>query len=138
VRVTAHTNVLLRATVADDLDQARRAQALLGEAELVAMPLAALCEFVWVARRVYRRPSHEIGEVIRTWLDSPTVRLDRAAVEAGLAMLNAGGDFADGVIAFTGRQLGGAVFSSFDRRAVDLIRASGGEAQLLAVASDAD
>jgi predicted nucleic-acid-binding protein len=137
MRVTADTNVLLRATVADEPDQTRSAQALLGEAELVAMPLQALCEFVWVARRAYRRPSHEIGAVIRTWLDSPTVRLDRAAVEAGLAMLDAGGDFADGVIAFAGRQMGGAVFTSFDRRAVELVRASGGEAHLLAAANDA-
>jgi hypothetical protein len=45
--VTADTNVLLRATLADDPDQTRRAQALLGKAELVAMPLVALCEFVW-------------------------------------------------------------------------------------------
>lgn len=131
MRVTADTNVLLRATIADDPDQARRAVELLGMAELIAMPLVALCEFVWVSRSAYRRPSREIADVIRTWLISPTVRLDRAAVEAGLAVLDAGGDFADGVIAFAGRQLGGAVFASFDRRAVELVAAAGGEARLL-------
>lgn len=131
MRVTADTNVLLRATIADDPDQARRAVELLGMAELIAMPLVALCEFVWVSRSAYRRPSREIADVIRTWLISPTVRLDRAAVEAGLAVLDTGGDFADGVIAFAGRQLGGAVFASFDRRAVELVAAAGGEARLL-------
>jgi predicted nucleic acid-binding protein len=131
VRVTADSNVLLRATIADDPDQARRAVELLGAAELVAMPLVTLCEFVWVSRSAYRRPAREIADVIRTWLISPTVRLDRAAVEAGLAMLDAGGDFADGLIAFAGRQLGGAVFASFDRQAVELISAADGETHLL-------
>jgi predicted nucleic-acid-binding protein len=131
VRVTADTNVLLRATIGDDPDQACRAQEILGEAELVAIPLAALCEFVWVSRSAYRRSSREIGDVIRTWLGSPMVRLDRPAVDAGLAVLDAGGDFADGVIAFTGRQSGGTVFASFDRKAVALVAAAGGDTRLL-------
>lgn len=131
MRVTADTNVLLRATIADEPKQARAAHALLHEAELVVMPLVALCEFVWVATRVYRRSLREVGDVIRVWLASPTVQIDRAAAEAGLAMLDAGGDFADAVIAFTGRQLGGAVFASFDRKAVGLVAAAGGEARLL-------
>ena len=46
-------------------------------------------------------------------------------------MLEAGGDFADGVIAFDGRRLGGSVFTSFDRQAVELLAAMGAEAQLL-------
>jgi hypothetical protein len=46
-------------------------------------------------------------------------------------MLDAGGDFADGVIAFAGRQMGGAVFASLGRQAVELVKAAGGEAQLL-------
>lgn len=66
--------------------------------------------------------------MIRSLLDGATVQVDRPAVEAGLAVLEAGGDFADGVIAFDGRRLGGGVFVSFDRKAVELI---GGEARLL-------
>ena len=45
-------------------------------------------------------------------------------------MLAAGGDFADGVIAFDGRRLGGEVFASFDRKAVELIAVNGGGAEL--------
>jgi len=59
------------------------------------------------------------------------VRLDRPAVDAGIAVLEAGGDFADGVIAFEGRRLGGVVFTSFDRTAVELIAATGGATHLL-------
>ena len=59
-------------------------------------------------------------------VDSATVRVDRPLVDAGLAVLEAGGDFADGVIAFEGRRLGGTVFVSFDRTAIELIAATGG------------
>ncbi|HWB49379.1 MAG TPA: type II toxin-antitoxin system VapC family toxin [Stellaceae bacterium] len=131
MRITADTNVLVRATVVDEAEQSRRAMKLLAEADLVAMPLAALCEFVWVARRTYRRPAREVGDVIRVWLASPNVELDVSAVEAGLAVLDAGGDFADGVIAFAGRRLGGTVFASFDRKAVELVAAARGETLLL-------
>jgi len=57
--------------------------------------------------------------------------MDRAAVEAGLAMADAGGDFADGVIAFEGRALGGETFVSFDKKAVRLLRDIGAAARQL-------
>ncbi len=46
-------------------------------------------------------------------------------------MLNADGDFADGVIAFEGQWLGGEIFVSFDKKAVALLTASGHAAHLL-------
>jgi len=45
--------------------------------------------------------------------------------------LDAGGDFADGAIAYEGRWLGGDIFVSFDRKAVRLMEAQGDSAQLL-------
>lgn len=56
--------------------------------------------------------------------------VDRPAAEAGLSFLDAGGDFADGVIAHEGNWLGADTFVSFDRKAVKLIEASGGLARL--------
>jgi len=47
-------------------------------------------------------------------------------------MMAAGGDFADGVIAYEGRRLGDPVFVSFDRGAAELVAASGGDSLLLA------
>jgi hypothetical protein len=38
--------------------------------------------------------------------------VDRLVVDAGLAVFEAGGDFADGVIAFEGGRQGGSIFSS--------------------------
>jgi hypothetical protein len=58
--------------------------------------------------------------------------VNRPAVEAGLAILNAGGDFADGLIAFEGRWLGGETFVSFDKKAVSLLAQQGQPARLLA------
>lgn len=44
--------------------------------------------------------------------------------------LEAGGDFADGVIAHAGHWLGADTFVSFDKKAVKLIQAGGGLARL--------
>jgi predicted nucleic-acid-binding protein len=57
--------------------------------------------------------------------------VDRPAVEAGLAFLDHGGDFADGVIAHQGYELGGDVFVSFDKNAVGLVEEIGEAALLL-------
>jgi predicted nucleic-acid-binding protein len=129
--VTVDTNVLVRAAVLDDPPQAALAADLLRDAPIIAVALPALCEFAWVLGRGYRRTATEIRGFIRTLLASPSVRADRPAAEAGLATLAAGGDFADGVIAYEGCRLGGATFVSFDRRAVELVAASGGETHLL-------
>lgn len=53
MRVTADTNVLLRAYVADDEGQAAIAVDLLAKADIVAVSLKALCEFAWVLARQY-------------------------------------------------------------------------------------
>jgi predicted nucleic-acid-binding protein len=98
--------------------------------------LPALCEFVWVLGRGYKWAAQEVLGFIEILLNSPSVRVDRAATEAGLATLAAGGDFADGVIAFDGRRLGGAVFASFDRQAVELVTSAGGDTHLLAASAD--
>ena len=131
MRITPDTNLLVRVAVNDDHHQASEARRVLHAAEVVVLTLPALCEFVWVLRWGYRRRAEEIVAAIRILLAASTVLVDRPAAEAGLAMLAAGGDFADGVIAFDGHRLGGPVFVSFDRRAVQGVAAAGGEAQFL-------
>jgi len=131
VKITADTNMLVRVAVADDPGQSALAIATMREADLIAITLPSLCEFVWVLARLYKRETADIATAIRRLITSATVVADRPAVDAGLAVLEAGGDFADGVIAFEGRRLGGAVFTSFDVAAVKLILADGGEARLL-------
>lgn len=48
----------------------------------------------------------------------------------GIAVLEAGGDFADGVIAYEGSRLGGQTFVSFDRKASKLLQSAGVSARL--------
>jgi predicted nucleic-acid-binding protein len=48
-----------------------------------------------------------------------------------LALLEAGGDFADGVIAYESRWLGGEIFLSFDQKAAALLAAQGQTVRLL-------
>ena len=131
MKVTVDTNVLVRAAVGDDPEQSRRASELLSAAELVAVALPSLCEFVWVLLRVYRFEPADAATAIRALIDCANVRTDRPAVEAGLALLEAGGDFADGVIAYEGRWLGADSFVSFDKQAVALLAAQGHSARLL-------
>jgi len=131
VNVTADTNVLVRAIVADNPAQAQSAQASLRDAKLVAIPSPVLCELVWVLMRGYNVGRDDVAKVIRQLLASSNVAVNQPAVKAGLAMLEAGGDFADGVIAYQGRWLGGETFVSFDKKATVLVAAQGGVAQLL-------
>lgn len=132
MKITADTNLLVRAATGDDAAQAAVAAAILRQAELIAVPLAVLCEFVWVLARGYRIPQPAIALAVRRLIESGNVVAERAAAEAGLALLESGGDFADGVIAFEGRRLGGELFTSFDADAVKRVVAAGGRAQLLA------
>lgn len=79
--------------------------------------------------RGYRLPSVEIARAIWGLAAADNVVTDGPALEAGLEFLEAGGDFADGVIFHEGRSLGGDTFVSFDRKAVGLIEARGGGAR---------
>ena len=131
MKVAVDTNVLVRAVVRDDPAQARVATKVLTDAELIAIALPCLCEFVWVLRRVYGFQSADAAIAIRALLAAANVEMNRPAVEAGLSVLEAGGDFADGVIAYEGNWLGGETFVSFDKQAVALLTAQGQRARLL-------
>lgn len=132
MKITADTNVLVRALTEDHEQQSKAAQAALKKADVVALAIPALCELVWVLSQGYKIPSSEIAEAIRRLIDGANVVVNRPAAEAGLALLDAGGDFADGVIAYEGNWLGADSFVSFDKRAVKLMEARGGTARLLA------
>jgi len=98
---------------------------------LVAVPVPVFCEFVWVLRRGYKVSTPEISAAVRRLIKSANVVLNRPAIEAGLSVLDAGGDFADGVIAYEGDWLGAEEFVSFDSKAVSILRSQGGRARLL-------
>jgi predicted nucleic-acid-binding protein len=131
MKVAVDTNILVRAAVRDDARQTASAIKLMRDADMVAIAVQSLCEFVWVLRRVYRFGSDEMAMAIRILLAAENVETNRQAVEAGLTMLDAGGDFADGVIAYEGRWLGAETFVSFDKEAVERLKEQGVAAEVL-------
>ena len=132
MKITADTNLLVRVLVGDDVRQAEAARKALTHADLIALTLPALCEVVWVLRRGYKYPINEIASAISTLLATAKVAVDRPAAEAGLQALEAGGDFADGVIAFEGHRLGADVFVTFDQKAANQLEQQGRKTLLLA------
>lgn len=131
MKITADTNVLVRALVQDDPAQARLASRILREAKLIALPLTCLCELVWVLRRVYGFQKDEILFALQTILGVGNIAVNRAAADAGLATLRNGGDFADGILAWDGEWLGGESFVSFDKKAVAALKKQRSAARLL-------
>ncbi len=125
MKVAVDTNVLVRAVVRDDKLQAEAAARLLRSANLLAIAMSSLCELVWVLRRRYEFSAADVAAAIRALIEANNVEVNHAAVAAGLAMLDAGGDFADGVIAYEGRWLGAETFVSFDKEAVKMLREQG-------------
>lgn len=131
MKVTVDTNMLVRSVVRDDARQARVADGILRKADVIAVALPCLCEFVWVLRKIYGLKAVDIANAVRALLAAGNVTANRPAAEAGLTVLEAGGDFADGAIAHEGRWLGGESFVSFDKQAVALLAAQGQPATLL-------
>ena len=131
MKITADTNILVRAVTDDHEQQSKAAQTALKKAELVAISIPALCEFVWVLSQGYKIPSGSIAEAIRRLINGANAVANRPAAEAGLNLLDAGGDFADGAIAYEGNWLGANTFVSFDKKAVKLMEAQDQPARLL-------
>lgn len=130
MKITPDTNVLARVLVGDDAEQSKAAAVTLKKADVVAISISALCELAWVLSRGYKTSAENIAASIRHFINASNVVVNRPSAEAGLAFLDAGGDFADGVIAHEGYWLGAETFVSFDKKAVKLVEASGGTARL--------
>lgn len=125
MKLAVDTNVVLRYLLADDLKQAATARKVMQEAVLIAIALPVLCEVVWNLSRGYKLAGNEIADAITVLIEADNIEVDRGAVDAGLTMLCAGGDFADGVIAYEGLALGGEVFATFDKKAVAILKKHG-------------
>ena len=131
MNIIADTNVLLRFFVSEDAAQHRLAVEIMERALTVVVPNAALCEFAWVLRSRYGTSRKDVADAIVQLRQTSNIVMNNAAVDAGLSMLAAGGDFADGVIAYEGRWLGGETFVSFDKKAAATIAQQGHQTRLL-------
>ena len=117
MKIAPDTNVLVRAVMNDDAAQAAIARQWLLDAETIILTLPALCETAWVLKSYFGATDSEIALAIRTLTGAANIVVDTDAVAAGLALLEAGGDFADGVIAASGITMGADMFVTFDRAA---------------------
>jgi predicted nucleic-acid-binding protein len=131
VKVAPDTNVLVRLVVGDHPAQGAAARQTLATADLVVITVPTLCELAWVLRSVYRVPPADVARAISALVAPAKIATDKAAVRAGLAVLEAGGDFADGAIAALGRSGGADEFITFDRQAAKLLAQAGIAARLL-------
>jgi predicted nucleic-acid-binding protein len=131
MKISVDTNVLVRAVLNDDPAQSRAARKVLIEASLIAVPLPCLCELVWVLWQGAKLPKDDVATAVRSLMNAGNVVMNRPAAELGLAVLEAGGDFADGAIAYEGAWLGGETFVSFDQQGVTLLARQGEAARVL-------
>lgn len=131
MKIIADTNILVRAIVEDDAQQAIAAKKVLLEASVIVISPIALCELYWVLKKAYKIANQDIASVIQALSTACNVRTDLSSVKAGLRFINHGGDFADGVLWFLGTQYGGETFVSFDKKAVSILKAMNAEAHLL-------
>lgn len=113
--------MILRALVKDHAEQAEIAERELLQADTVIVTLPVFCELVWVLRSAYRFSAVEVAAMLRKLVETESIESDRPAVSLGIKSLEAGGDFADAVIAYEGRLRGAQEFVSFDREAVKIL-----------------
>ena len=63
MKITADTNVLVRALTEDHAEQSKAAQLALRKADVVALTIPTLCELVWVLQG-YKIRSSDIAETV--------------------------------------------------------------------------
>jgi predicted nucleic-acid-binding protein len=131
LKVIIDTNILVRMFTRDHPVESPRAEELLRTHEAV-ISNQTICEMTWVLKKAYNFTAAELKQAIEALAASETVIIDRGAVENGLTFMDAGGDFADGVIAFEGQRLGGEVFATFDRKAANILKRTHQSVLLLA------
>lgn len=125
MRIAPDTNLLVRVIVGDNSRQAESARRCIAEAEAIFLTLPVLCETAWVLTKVYGVSRQDLDRALRALTDAANTVFDETAVSVGLNLLNAGGDFADGVIAAAGIGMGAQTFVSFDQDAVKRLTAAG-------------
>lgn len=130
MNITADTNLLVRVIVRDDPQQTKVANNILADASLIAITSTCFCELMWVLVSRYKIPPADSLLAVETLLNVQNVVTNRLAIENGIAVQTSGGNFADGVIAYEGRHLGGETFMSFDKKAVSLLKQLGHDARM--------
>lgn len=119
------TNVLLRAILGDDPDQATSAQdLLLGlTAECPGFVThVSLAELVWVLGSAYRYGTKDRLKVVRRLVEDPVVEFeDGESVVRALTLAEEGADFADALLHASGEPFGVDEYVTFDQHAAETL-----------------
>ena len=99
MKINLDTNVLVPSCVSNYLEQARITAKTLSDAALIGHCAAVLVLVCLRAAQAYNIENTVVISEIRALMACKNVEMNRPAAGAGLAVLNAGGDFTDGVIA---------------------------------------
>lgn len=116
------TNVLVRLLAEDDVEQTRRAIALLEQAradgETLYLDPIVMVETAWVLRSLYHATPADIAEAIASVLGNAAYEIgDRPSIEAALRLYQDGkADFADCLIAARNLAVGCRHTITFDTR----------------------
>jgi predicted nucleic-acid-binding protein len=116
------TNVLVRYLVQDEPLQGRKAAAFITRECSADSPglinRILLCEMVWVLERAYQYPRSQVAQALDRILRTSQFEIeDHEEAWNALREYQAGGDFADALIAAVNRRLGCEYTVTFDRRA---------------------
>ncbi|GHU03387.1 DNA-binding protein [Betaproteobacteria bacterium] len=129
MNVIVDTNIIARVFtgVDEDVEQKKIVLKLFKQFDEVIIPTHVFCELTWTLISRYKFQREQVLFALKEFLQISKIVCKEDEVEAGLAMLRKGGDFADGVNEYTGRQMsrGATVFASFDKKAVGLLTERG-------------
>jgi predicted nucleic-acid-binding protein len=130
MNVVVDTNIIARLLVTPtseaDKEQRRIVENLFQRFDKVILPTHVFCELAWLLRGRGHEKS-QIYSAFQAILESSKFVCKEEEIEAGMLMLEKGGDFADGVNEYSGRMLaqGASVFATFDKQAAQLLTERG-------------
>lgn len=122
MRIAVDTNVLVRLLTNDHPEQVRIAANAIRDAEQICIPTHVFCELVWVLSQTYEYSLDAIQNALESLIRLDNLIYAEDEVAAGMAQLQLGGDFADGVNEYTGNTMGANQFVTFDKKAVAIMQ----------------
>ncbi|GHT88482.1 DNA-binding protein [Betaproteobacteria bacterium] len=131
MKVVVDTNILARLFLepenAADGEQRAIVEKLFLQFSSIVIPTHVFCELAWILNTRNKFTKDEVYGVFRHLLKTTKIVCKEDEVNAGMLMLERGGDFADGVNEYTGRMMtnGESVFATFDKEAAKLLNERG-------------
>jgi predicted nucleic-acid-binding protein len=131
MKVVVDTNILARLLLepenATDEEQRAIAEKLFRQFNSIIIPTHVFCELSWILNSRNKFTKDEIYGAFQHFLKTAKIVFREDEVNAGMLMLEKGGDFADGINEYSGRMMahGESVFATFDKDAVKLLSERG-------------